>query len=204
MCIQAYLGYYVASKLRCYLAMRCLPLYITNIYFILREWVHHQLQRPGAGGKARRSGCRDTPTGGQGSKVVGVACLESMNWVRVPRWLWRWTVLLSHSGSCTLLTACVIWLATLFHRGLWREMSPIHPAACYTGGTRHGKCVPCYTWFIGTSRIWNLHCGSNLCDNESLADWKTDQIRDVPMNHALWIPMLNKKTVDGITGLILP
>jgi hypothetical protein len=53
--IQAYLGYYVASKLHfftpgpiqgisCrggyYLAVRCLPLNITNIYFILREWVH--------------------------------------------------------------------------------------------------------------------------------------------------------------------
>jgi hypothetical protein len=48
-------GYYVASKLRfftpgpshrissrdgCYLAMGCLPLNITNINFILREWVH--------------------------------------------------------------------------------------------------------------------------------------------------------------------
>jgi hypothetical protein len=54
----------VASKLRsftpgpiqgisyregCYLAMCCLPLYISNIHFILREWVH-QLQRPGRGG----------------------------------------------------------------------------------------------------------------------------------------------------------
>jgi hypothetical protein len=53
--IQAYLGYYVASKLRfftpgpihrissrdgCYLAMGCLPLNITHRYFILREWVH--------------------------------------------------------------------------------------------------------------------------------------------------------------------
>jgi hypothetical protein len=53
--IQAYLRYYVASKLRiftpgpihrissrdgCYLAMGCLPLKITNIYFILREGVH--------------------------------------------------------------------------------------------------------------------------------------------------------------------
>jgi hypothetical protein len=53
--IQAYLGYYVASKLRfftpgpiqgisCrgsyYLAERCLLLNITNRYFILREWVH--------------------------------------------------------------------------------------------------------------------------------------------------------------------
>jgi hypothetical protein len=53
--IQAYLGYYVASKLcfftpglihrissrdGCYLAMGCLPLNITNRYFILREWVH--------------------------------------------------------------------------------------------------------------------------------------------------------------------
>jgi hypothetical protein len=58
--IQAYLGYYVALKLRfftpgpighhlgtavssrdgCYLAMGCLPLNITNSYFILREWVH--------------------------------------------------------------------------------------------------------------------------------------------------------------------
>jgi hypothetical protein len=53
--IQAYMGYYVASKLRfftpglihwissrdgCYLVMGCLPLNITNIYFIFREWVH--------------------------------------------------------------------------------------------------------------------------------------------------------------------
>jgi hypothetical protein len=53
--IQAYLGNYVALKLRfftpgpihrissrdgCYLAMGCLPLNITNSYFILREWVH--------------------------------------------------------------------------------------------------------------------------------------------------------------------
>jgi hypothetical protein len=53
--IQAYLGYYVASKLRlftpgpiqgisirdgCYLAMGCLPLNIANRYFILREWIH--------------------------------------------------------------------------------------------------------------------------------------------------------------------
>jgi hypothetical protein len=58
--IQAYLGYYVALKLHFftpgpihgtssrdgyYLAMRCLPLNITNRYFILRERVH-QLQRP--------------------------------------------------------------------------------------------------------------------------------------------------------------
>jgi hypothetical protein len=53
--VVAYLGYYVALKLRfftpgpnhrissrdgCYVAMGCLPLNITNIYFILREWVH--------------------------------------------------------------------------------------------------------------------------------------------------------------------
>jgi hypothetical protein len=70
----------------CYLAMHCLPLHITNRYFILREWVH-QLQWPGAG---QHWSC---VTGRQGWKAVGVAN-ESTNWVQVPMWQFY----LSHIG----------------------------------------------------------------------------------------------------------
>jgi hypothetical protein len=44
-------------------------------------------------GKQVHSGCRDT-SWRQGSKVVGVAGLESTNWVRVPRIFCWWTVLI--------------------------------------------------------------------------------------------------------------
>jgi hypothetical protein len=92
--IQAYLGYYctslrncaplpqaqymqgISSQDVCYLAVRCLPLNISNRYFILREWVH-QLQRPGAGQYRSRVSWKSivwTQAGGQGSKAVGVAC----------------------------------------------------------------------------------------------------------------------------------
>jgi hypothetical protein len=128
--IQAYLGYYVASKLRfstpgpihrisswdgCCLAMGCLPLNITNIYFILREWVH---QYNGRGRGAidlvyHGSPFFGTPASVHGSKAVGVACLESMNWVRVTG---AGQVYLSHIGGCA--HDRVIWLATLLWRGV--------------------------------------------------------------------------------------
>jgi hypothetical protein len=74
--------------------------------FILREGVH-QLQRPGRGGIDRGSGCRDTGWR-QGSKTVGVAGLESTNWVRVPQtdfgdgqfYLTNWRL---HSWPCDLI-----------------------------------------------------------------------------------------------------
>jgi hypothetical protein len=77
----------ISSRDGCYLAMGCRPLNITNIYFILREWVHHSpVQRPWAGrygsGVSRKS-IVGTPASMHGSRAVGVACLESMNWVRV-------------------------------------------------------------------------------------------------------------------------
>jgi hypothetical protein len=68
----------ISSQDGCNLAMHCLPLNITNRYFILRVGVH-QLQRPGAGQYRSRVSWKSiivTPAGGQGSKVVGVACLE--------------------------------------------------------------------------------------------------------------------------------
>jgi hypothetical protein len=103
----------------CYLAMRCLPLYITNRYFILREWVH-QLQRPGRGGIDR--GNRRSALSGHRLAVrikVGGCGLELANWVRVPRRLWWWTVI--------LLTRDLIGHPV------------VSDARCTTGGKRHGK-----------------------------------------------------------------
>jgi hypothetical protein len=95
------LGYYVASKLpffapgqiqgiSCrggyYLAVRCLPLNITNRYFILREWVHQyngrgvsaSVQRPRAGAidlvRVSRKSIVGTAASVHRSKAVGVVC----------------------------------------------------------------------------------------------------------------------------------
>jgi hypothetical protein len=117
--------------------MRCLPLNITNIYFILREWVH-QLQRPGTGryrsGESRKS-IVGTPASVHGSKAVGVACLESMNWVRVTG---AGQFYLSHIGGCA--PDRVIWLATLFHSIIRGEIIMYTIGGSVrrgTGGNRH-------------------------------------------------------------------
>jgi hypothetical protein len=135
--------YYVASKVRsstpgpshgissrdgCYLVMRYLPLLYYSFFIDILFWGRDPLQRPGRGWAAyiacTRKSVVGTPAGaGQGSNVVDMVCLESTNWVRVSRWLWFYLI---HVGGCTLDR--VIWLAALFHRGLWREILPILPA----------------------------------------------------------------------------
>jgi hypothetical protein len=66
-----------------------------------------------------------TPAGGQRSKVVGVACLESINWVQVPRWLWWWTVesyWRLHAWPCDLIGNLVsTWLSRRDHNGWHRR-----------------------------------------------------------------------------------
>jgi hypothetical protein len=119
---------YVASKLRfftpgpihrissrdgCYLAMGCLPL---NIYIFYFEGVSSSVQRPRAwryGSGVSRKCIVGTPASVHGSEAVGVACVESMNWVRVTG---AGQVHLSHIGGCA--PDCVIWLATLLRSGV--------------------------------------------------------------------------------------
>jgi hypothetical protein len=103
--------------------------------FILREWVH-QLQRPWAGQHRSRVSWKSivgTPASVHGSKAVGVACLESMNWVRVTG---AGQFYLSHIGGCA--PDRVIWLTTLFHSVIWGEiiMNAI-------GGSNSKVCVRC-------------------------------------------------------------
>jgi hypothetical protein len=106
--------------------------YVLLIGIIWREWVH-QLKRPGWGD----SGCRDNGWRQVSNKAVGVARLESTNWVQVPSWFWWWTVHLSHIGGC--IPGRVIWLATLLNRGLSDERCYRWPCKTLyynsTGGT---------------------------------------------------------------------
>jgi hypothetical protein len=78
--------------------------------------VSSSVQRPRTGryrsGVSRMS-IVGTPASVHGSKMVGVACLESMNWVRMTG---DRHVYLSHFGGCT--PDHVIWLATLLQRGV--------------------------------------------------------------------------------------
>jgi hypothetical protein len=78
--------------------------------------VSSSVQRPRAwrcrSGVSRKSIVR-TPASVHGSKAVGVACLESMNWVRVTG---AGQVNSSHIGGCA--PDRVIWLATLLRRGV--------------------------------------------------------------------------------------
>jgi hypothetical protein len=152
---------YVASKLRSFtpgpiqgisyrellrIDMRCFLLYNTNIYFNLREWVH-QLQPPGRGGIDRGNrwnGCWDTASG-QGSKAVGVACLESTNWVRV-------TLVMGSSIrvilEVALLTVWSDWPPCF--TVAWGEMLPILPAVSWSKVS--GDVQP-----AGIGMGWGMH-----------------------------------------------
>jgi hypothetical protein len=78
--------------------------------------VSSSVQQPRAGrygsGVSRKS-IVGTPASLHGSKAAGVACLESMNWLRVTG---ARQVYLSHIGGCA--PDRVIWLATLLQRGV--------------------------------------------------------------------------------------
>jgi hypothetical protein len=152
--MSSFQGYYVASKLRFlpqaqskgyhlgggyYLAVRCLPLNITNIYFILSEFTRCNGRRRGSIDRVYHG----SPLLGhrQACMAVGVACLESMNWVRVTG-----SEHFSHIGGCS--PDRVIWLATLFHSvirgeiimdtigGSTSKVSVRRTCTCRTGGNR--------------------------------------------------------------------
>jgi hypothetical protein len=117
------------------LAMHCLPLKITNRYFIWRAWVHQYR------GRYRDLVYRGGPLvhrrSVHGRPAVGVACLESMNWVRVTG---ARHFYLRHAPDR------VIWLATLFHCRPRRDHNPSPGVGLLnevnvrqrTGGNRHG------------------------------------------------------------------
>jgi hypothetical protein len=92
----------ISSRDGCYLAMCCLPLNITNRYFILREWVH-QLQRPGVG-KYRSRVSRKSIVGTTG---------------------WRARFRIVSASQVTLVMDSSIWVILEFaHLIVWSDWPP--------------------------------------------------------------------------------
>jgi hypothetical protein len=152
---QAYLGYYVASKLRfftpgtiqgisCrggyYLAVRCLPLNITRRYFILREWVHQY--------NGRGRGAIDLVY--HGSPLLGQR-QAYMDQRQYRRGLFRIGVSIRWVGDGQFYLSPILELARLSHadRVIWFATLSIKR------GVRHGIIVDAYR--ASNSRVrWAL------------------------------------------------
>jgi hypothetical protein len=137
-----------------------------------------------------------TPAGGQRSKAAGVACLDSTNWVRVPRWLWWWTGCSNESLEVVLLTVWSDWppcftaaSAARFYRFNRRQVKQSERVTYTTGGASVWKfpSVPLefkgalprcpLTWATGAVHLSEMKIELPTCDfrfnSEGIFKWRS-------------------------------